>query len=115
VVTYEVAARVRREPCDAYERHIPDLLKTGAFAAVNRRGLSEPPAAGAWVSTYRPYWVIAAAPAPTVVCFWNAAFLQAVRRARASDGRPGARLRPWQLGATIAPTRGRETETRRSR
>ena len=36
---------------------------------VNSRGLSEPPAPGALVSTYLPYWVIAAAPALMLLFF----------------------------------------------
>ena len=40
MVTYEITASVRPELCDAYERymrerHIPDLLATGAFAAAS--------------------------------------------------------------------------------
>ncbi len=38
-------------------------------AVVNVRGVSEPPAAGALVSTYLPYWVIAVAPALMVLFF----------------------------------------------
>ncbi len=36
---------------------------------VNTRGLSEPPTPGALVSTYLPYWVIAAAPALMLLFF----------------------------------------------
>lgn len=36
---------------------------------VNSRGLSEPPAAGGWVSTYLPYWVIAVAPVMMLLFF----------------------------------------------
>jgi len=36
---------------------------------VNTRGLSEPPTPGAMVSTYLPYWVIAAAPALILLFF----------------------------------------------
>jgi hypothetical protein len=36
---------------------------------VNSRGLSEPPSPGALVSTYLPYWVIAAAPALMLLFF----------------------------------------------
>ncbi len=40
MVTYEITAVVRRDLCAAYEqymreRHIPDLLATGAFAAAS--------------------------------------------------------------------------------
>ena len=41
---------------------------------VNSRGVSEPPTPGALVSTYLPYWVIAAAPALMLLFFlreWN--------------------------------------------
>jgi hypothetical protein len=40
MVTYEITARVRADLCDAYERymterHIPDVLETGAFAGAS--------------------------------------------------------------------------------
>jgi hypothetical protein len=50
------------------------LLVTSVVVAlvvvvVNTRGLSEPPTPGAVVSTYLPYWVIAAAPALMLLFF----------------------------------------------
>jgi hypothetical protein len=40
MVTYEITATVRADLCDAYERymterHIPDVLETGAFAGAS--------------------------------------------------------------------------------
>jgi hypothetical protein len=40
MLTYEITALVRPDLCDAYERymrerHIPDLMQTGAFAAAS--------------------------------------------------------------------------------
>lgn len=40
MLTYEITAAVRPDLCDAYERymrerHIPDLMRTGAFAAAS--------------------------------------------------------------------------------
>ncbi len=40
MLTYEITATVRPDLCDAYERymrerHIPDLMQTGAFAAAS--------------------------------------------------------------------------------
>jgi hypothetical protein len=45
------------------------VIIAAVVVVVNSRGLSEPPSPGALVSTYLPYWVIAAAPALMLLFF----------------------------------------------
>ena len=65
-----------RERLSAYAGLQRFLLAASVIIAVvvvvvNTRGLSEPPNAGALVSTYLPYWVIAAAPALMLFFFFR--------------------------------------------
>lgn len=73
-----------RERLSAYAGLQRFLLAASVIIAVvvvvvNTRGLSEPPTPGALVSTYLPYWVIAAAPALMLLFFFRE---RKVRRAR---------------------------------
>jgi len=47
------------------------LIIALVVAVVNGRGVSEPPAPGALVSTYLPYWAIAVAPGLMLLFFWR--------------------------------------------
>jgi hypothetical protein len=65
-----------RERLTAYAGLQRFLLMASVIIAVvvvvvNDRGLSEPPAPGALVSTYLPYWVVLAAPALMLLFFWR--------------------------------------------
>lgn len=66
-------ARARRRAYAAIQWFL--LAASGVIAivvvTVNVRGLSEPATAGALVSTYLPYWVVAVAPGLMLVFFWR--------------------------------------------
>ena len=47
------------------------LIIALVVAVVNGRGVSEPPAPGALVSTYLPYWAIAVAPGLMLLFYWR--------------------------------------------
>jgi hypothetical protein len=48
---------------------VASVIIAAVVVLVNTRGLSQPPAPGALVSTYLPYWVIAAAPGLMLLFF----------------------------------------------
>ena len=65
-----------REKLIAYAAMQRFLLATSVIIAlvvvvVNSRGVSEPPAPGALVSTYLPYWTIAVAPGLMLIFLWR--------------------------------------------
>jgi hypothetical protein len=65
-----------REKLTSYAGMQRFLLATSVIIAmvvvvVNGRGVSEPPAPGALVSTYLPYWAIAVAPGLMLLFYWR--------------------------------------------
>jgi hypothetical protein len=50
---------------------VASVIIAAVVAAVNLRGLWAPPAPGALVSTYLPYWVILLAPALMLLFYWR--------------------------------------------